>query len=68
MTSLLKLRVVISHLTSCVSCLSPWAGQNFPGPLKIDQTLPQSKKTNDHGDIIDAHCDDNADNGGYIVK
>ena len=46
----------------------PMGRTEFSRTTKIDQTLPQSKKTNDHGDIIDAHCDDNADNGGYIVK
>ena len=38
-TSLMKFRVMTSHLTSRVSCLSPWARQNFPAPLKLEQTL-----------------------------
>ena len=28
-----------SLLVFCVSCLCPWARQNFPAPLKIEQTL-----------------------------
>ena len=28
-----------SFLTSRVSCLSPWTRQNFPAPLKVEQTL-----------------------------
>ena len=28
-----------SLLVSCVNCLSPWARQNFPVPLKIELTL-----------------------------
>ena len=28
-----------SLLVSHVSCLSPWARQNFPAPLKIEQTM-----------------------------
>ena len=39
MTSILKFRVLTSCLTSRVSCFSPWARQNFPAPLKIEQTL-----------------------------
>ena len=38
-TSLLKFRVLTSCLTSLVNCLSPWARQNFPALLKIEQTL-----------------------------
>ena len=40
---LLRVSVICKQLTSllvaCVSCLSPWARQNFPAPLKIEQTL-----------------------------
>ena len=28
-----------SLLASCLSCLSPWARQNFPAPLKIEKKL-----------------------------
>ena len=28
-----------SHIVSRVSCLSPWARQNFTAPLKLEQTL-----------------------------
>ena len=38
-TSLLKFRVLISCLTSRVSCLSPLSRQNLPAPLKIEHTL-----------------------------
>ena len=38
-TSLLKFRILTSLLKSCVSCLSPWAKQNFPAPPNIEQTL-----------------------------
>ena len=38
-----RVKDVPKHLTSLlksrVSCLSPWARQNFPAPLKIEQTL-----------------------------
>ena len=33
---------LMSLLASCVSCLSPWARQNFPAPLRIEQTLEQT--------------------------
>ena len=36
-TSLLKFRVLTSCLTSRVSCLSPWARQNFPAPQKTEK-------------------------------
>ena len=39
MTSLLKIRVLTSLITSRVSCLGPWARQNIPALLKIEQTL-----------------------------
>ena len=38
-TSLMKLSVLTSLFTLCVRCLSPWARQNFPAPLKTKQTL-----------------------------
>ena len=38
-TSLLKVRILTSLLTSGVSCLSTLARQNFPALLKIEQTL-----------------------------
>ena len=38
-TSLMKCRVLSSRLTSRLSCLSQWVRQNFPAPLKIEQTL-----------------------------
>ena len=38
-TLFLKFRVLTSLLTSRVSCPSPWARQNFPAPLKIEQAL-----------------------------
>ena len=37
--SLLKFRVLTPLLTSRVSCLSPWARQDFRAQLKPDQTL-----------------------------
>ena len=43
MTSLLKLRVLTTLLTSRVSCSSPWARQNFPARLKIERILSQRK-------------------------
>ena len=35
-TSCMKVRVLMPFLMSSVSCLSPWARQNFPTPLKIE--------------------------------
>ena len=45
MTSLLKLIVLTSILTSRVNCLSPWGRQNFPAPLKIEQILIGKKSS-----------------------
>ena len=39
MTSLLEFSVLTSLLTPRMSCLSPWARQNFPARLKIEQIL-----------------------------
>ena len=39
MTSFLKFRVLTSHITLIVSYLSLLERQNFPAPLKIEQTL-----------------------------
>ena len=38
-TLLLKFTVLTPLLMSHVSCPCPWARQNFPAPLKIEQTL-----------------------------
>ena len=39
MKSLLEVSVLTSLLMSRVSCLSPWARQNFPAPLKTEEIL-----------------------------
>ena len=39
MMSLLKFRVLTSLSTSRVRSPSPWAGQNFPASLKVEQIL-----------------------------
>ena len=44
-TSLLKFRVLMSRLTSRVSCLSPSARQNFPAPLKYNKLCLIGKKS-----------------------
>ena len=43
-TPLLEFRVMTSFLKSHVSCLSPWARQNFPAPLKIELALCSRKE------------------------
>ena len=32
-------KLLMSFKVSGVSCLSPWIKQNFPAPLKVEQTL-----------------------------
>ena len=44
-TSLLLIRILTSFLTSPVSCLSPWAKQNFAAPLKNSTLQVRKEKT-----------------------
>ena len=53
MASVLKFRVVISLLMSGVSCLSPWARQDFPASLNIEKLCLIGKKS---GSVVFVHC------------
>ena len=40
----MKFKDLTPPLTSRVSCLSLWARQNFPAPVKIEQTMSHKKE------------------------